>query len=96
MPAGILFFQPDCCDWRSSLLLRTAQGSAIGALNIKKLNDYLRALADLRGFLELQRDFPPYPGSLPPAQPVCGDYYLLFNAGRAKKRKKSFRLRPQF
>ena len=32
--------------------------SAIGALNIKKLNDYLRALADLRGFLELQRDFP--------------------------------------
>ena len=34
--------------------------SAIGALNIKKLNDYLRALADLRGFLELQRDFPPY------------------------------------
>lgn len=34
--------------------------SAIGALNIRKLNDYLRALADLRGFLERQEDFPPY------------------------------------
>lgn len=34
--------------------------STIGALNIKKLNDYLRALADLRGFLEHREDFLPY------------------------------------
>lgn len=34
--------------------------SAIGTLTIKKMNDYIRALADLRGFLELREDFAPY------------------------------------
>ena len=38
--------------------------SAIGALNDKKLNDYLRALADLRGF-GAARGFFAVPGRLP-------------------------------
>ena len=60
MPAGILFSNRIAVIGDPLYFYVQHKDSAIGALNIKKLNDYLRALADLRGFLELQRDFPPY------------------------------------
>lgn len=95
MPAGILFSNRIAVIGDPLYFYVQHKDSAIGALNIKKLNDYLRALADLRGFLELQRDFPPYRAvyrlhSLFVAITTC--YLTLV----AQKTQKSFRLRPQF